>query len=212
MKISIAFALLFGLTGAVRAGEWKELDSKDSLIALGVEWPWVTPERGEYLERWSDGKSVHTFIVAWSTPEYRLEIAVYRLAPGYYWNRINKLDKAQLAGWNYLGDKEMGELTKLDCVFRECVRVTVDRQTCIGFKDVKGSAGKRWYSDAGTNIVEGYFCSVDDFAADHVDEALRSLEIRTADTGSELVGPDVRSGDKSDSRGTKFPRGAINTY
>ena len=212
MKICIAFMLLFGLTGAVRAGEWKELDSKDSLITLGLEWPWVAPERGEYFESWSGGKSVHTSTVAWSTPEYRLEIAVYRLAPGYHWKRIGKLDKAQLVGWNYLGDKEMSELTKVDCVFRECVRVTVGRQTCIGFKDVTGSAGKRWYGDTGTNIVEGYFCSVDDFAADHVDEALRSLEIRTADSSPELVGPDVRSSDKSDTRGTMFPRGSVNTY
>ncbi len=103
MSRNIVLALIAAAlvsTNPAHAGEWKRQTDEETKIGLRIDAPWAKPGMGHYWERWNDRQTIHSYSATWYSRSQngpRVEVALYRLAPGRVWRRVGKLDEDTLA-------------------------------------------------------------------------------------------------------------------
>ncbi len=186
MSRNIVLALIAAAlvsTNPAHAGEWKRQTDEETKIGLRIDAPWAKPGMGHYWERWNDRQTIHSYSATWyarSQNGPRVEIALYRLAPGRVWRRVSKLDEDTLTSWNYLEKKGVSETRKIPCRARECVAFKAgDIYHCAAFVSVRGVLGTSDASDR-SDLVKGYYChdTTAEISTEKLDEIINSVAIK----------------------------------
>ena len=171
------------LTSPSAAGEWKTQNFHGTKIGLQIDWPWVTPERGTYAERWNDSFRRHYSTATWhyygNFP--RVEIRVITPSPGIVWKRVvAEINEENLRWWNFFKRNEINDLSSLQCEGLACVQFkTLNNFHCGAFKFVAGQISTM-DTDSGDDVVFGYYCEnkTEKITTEQMNQLIQSIVIK----------------------------------